>query len=118
MDFLLNGLLPKQIGIAICKVCKIYNSERKISTLTESELKLVVSKIKDFSLKVTGTKGFQNAQVTCGGVEVNEINPETMQSKKCSGLYFTGEIIDVDGACGGFNLQWAWASGMLAAELK
>ncbi len=118
MDFLLNGLLPKQIGIAICKVCKIHNGERKISTLTESELKLVVSKIKDFSLKVTGTKGFQNAQVTCGGVDVNEINPETMQSKKCSGLYFTGEIIDVDGACGGFNLQWAWASGMLAAELK
>ncbi len=118
MDFLLNGLLPKQVGIAICKVCKLYKSERKISTLTDGEMKLIVSRIKDFSLRVTGTKGFQNAQVTCGGVDVREINPETMQSKKCSGLYFAGEIIDVDGACGGFNLQWAWASGMLAAELK
>ena len=47
-----------------------------------------------------------------------EIDPETMQSKKCSGLYIAGEIADVDGACGGFNLQWAWASGMLAGELK
>lgn len=118
LDYLLNGILPKQIGIAICKVCKVYKSERKISTLNDAELKSVASKIKGFSLKVTGTKGFQNSQVTCGGVSVSEIEPETMQSKVCEGLYFAGEIIDVDGACGGFNLQWAWASGMLAAELK
>ncbi len=118
LDYLLNGILPKQIGIAICKACKIYKGERKISTLNDAELKMLASKIKDFSIKVTGTKGFQNAQVTCGGVSVNEIDPETMQSKICEGLYFAGEIIDVDGACGGFNLQWAWASGMLAAELR
>lgn len=117
-DYLLNGILPKQIGVAICKVCKLYKSERLISDFSDKELEMIISKIKDFSLKVTGTKGFQNAQVTCGGVSVDEIDPETMQSKICRGLYLTGEIVDVDGDCGGFNLQWAWASGMLAGELK
>ena len=118
LDYLLNGMLPKQIGVAICKTCGIYKSERKISTLNDAQLKSVASKIKDFSLRVTGTKGFQNSQVTCGGIPAREIDSLTMQSKICEGLYFAGEIIDVDGACGGFNLQWAWASGMLAAELR
>lgn len=118
LDYLLNGVLPKQLGIAICKVCNLYKNDKTISALSDKELKIIASKIKDFSLKVTGTKGFPNAQVTCGGIPVGEIEPETMQSKKCSGLYLTGEIIDVDGDCGGFNLQWAWASGMLAGELK
>lgn len=118
LDYLLNGILPKQLGIAICKVCNLYKNDKTVSSLSDRELKAIASKIKDFSLKVTGTKGFQNAQVTCGGVSVDEIEPETMQSKKCKGLYFAGEIIDVDGDCGGFNLQWAWASGLLAGELK
>lgn len=118
LDYLLNGILPKQLGIAICKVCNLYKNDKTVSSLSDRELKAIASKIKDFSLKVTGTKGFQNAQVTCGGVSVDEIDPETMQSKKCKGLYFAGEIIDVDGDCGGFNLQWAWASGLLAGELK
>ncbi len=118
LDYLLNGILPKQLGIAICKVCNLYKNDKTISSLRDRELKAIASKIKDFSLKVMGTKGFQNAQVTCGGVSVDEIDPETMQSKKCKALYFAGEIIDVDGDCGGFNLQWAWASGLLAGELK
>ena len=80
-------------------------------------MRRIAEKIKNFPLEVTGTKGFANAQVTCGGVRTSEINRETMQSKICDGLYFAGEIIDVDGGCGGFNLQWAWASGMLAGEV-
>lgn len=118
LDYLLNGILPKPLGIAICKACGLYKSDKTVFGLNDKELKITASKIKDFSLKVTGTKGFNNAQVTCGGVSVDEINPETMQSKKCKGLYLAGEIVDVDGDCGGFNLQWAWASGMLAGELK
>lgn len=118
LDYLLNGILPKALGVAICKVCKLYGSDRTVSGLSDKELKITASIIKDFSLKVTGTKGFNNAQVTCGGVPVDEIDPETMQSKKCKGLYIVGEIVDVDADCGGFNLQWAWASGMLAGELK
>lgn len=118
LDYLLNGVLPKQLGIAVCKVCSLYKNDKTILALSDKELKIIASKVKDFSLKVTGTKGFQNAQVTCGGIPAYEIDSETMQSKKCSGLYLAGEIIDVDGDCGGFNLQWAWASGMLAGELK
>ncbi|MBQ4626830.1 MAG: NAD(P)/FAD-dependent oxidoreductase [Clostridia bacterium] len=118
LEHFLSGVLPKQLGIIICKASGVYKSERKAGSLTDGELKTISKAIKDFSLKVTGTKGFLNAQVTCGGVPVHEIDPETMQSKKCSGLYIAGEIADVDGACGGFNLQWAWASGMLAGELK
>ncbi len=118
LDNLLTGFLPKAVGIAICKATKLYSGEKTIKELSIKEIKLIAEKIKNFPVEITGTKGFVNAQVTSGGIKVDEINPETMQSKKCKGLYFAGEIIDVDGGCGGFNLQWAWASGMLAGELK
>ena len=117
VDNLLTGFLPKVVGIAICKAAKLYKSDRLISELDEKEIRIIAEKIKNFSLEVTGTKGFANAQVTSGGVSVKEIDEKTMQSKICDGLYFAGEIIDVDGGCGGFNLQWAWASGMLAGEV-
>lgn len=118
MDNLLTGFLPKAVGIAICKASNLYKSDKKISELTLKELKIIAEKIKNFPIEITGTKGFANAQVTGGGINTDEIDPETMQSKKCKGLYFAGEIIDVDGGCGGYNLQWAWASGMLAGELN
>ena len=59
---------------------------------------------------------WDNAQVTAGGIELSEINPETMESKLCKNLYITGEVLDIDGPCGGYNLQWAWASGKLAGS--
>ena len=118
MDNLLTGFLPKAVGIAVCKDAKLYKQDKTISELSERDLRLIAEKIKNFPLEVTGTKGFFNAQVTSGGVNTNEIDKKTMQSKICDGLYFAGEIIDVDGGCGGFNLQWAWASGMLAGEVN
>lgn len=118
MDNLLTGFLPKAVGISICKASKLYNNKKRIDELSLKEIKTIAEKIKNFPLEITGTKGFTNAQVTSGGIKTEEIEPETMQSKKCVGLYFAGEIIDVDGSCGGFNLQWAWSSGMLAGELK
>lgn len=118
IDNLLTGFLPKAVGIAICKATKLYKADKNISELSERELRAIAEKIKNFPLEITGTKGFINAQVTSGGIKTEEIDPETMQSKICKGLYFAGEIIDVDGGCGGFNLQWAWASGMLAGELN
>lgn len=68
------------------------------------------------SFNITGTKGWPDAQVTAGGVNVSEINPETMESLLVPGLYFAGEVIDVDGYCGGFNLTWAFVSALLAAR--
>ena len=118
VDNLLTGFLPKAVGIAICKACKLYKSDKLISELNEKDIRKIAEKIKNFPLEVTGAKDFKDAQVTSGGIKTNEIDEKTMQSKICRNLYFAGEIIDVDGGCGGFNLQWAWASGMLAGELN
>ena len=63
---------------------------------------------------MTGTNSFEQAQVCCGGVDVRQVCPETMESRLAPGLFFAGEILDVDGICGGYNLQWAWSSGRLA----
>ncbi len=118
IENLLTGILPKAAGIAICKASKLYKSDAVIAGLSDRDLRAIAEKIKSFPLEIMGTKGFLNAQVTSGGINVKEINEKTMESKLCKNLYFAGEIIDVDGGCGGFNLQWAWASGMLAAELN
>lgn len=118
IDELLTGILPKMTGIQICKSIKIYSSDKKISSLTDNDCRKLAERIKRYSLCITGTKDFKDSQVTRGGVKTNEINPETMESTVCRDLYFAGEIIDVDGGCGGFNLQWAWSSGLLAGELK
>ena len=65
---------------------------------------------------VTGTQGFEQAQVTAGGVSMDGFDPETMPSRRVPGLYGAGELMDVDGDCGGFNLQWAWSSALIAAR--
>ena len=70
--------------------------------------------IKRLRLKVTGAGGFAEATITRGGVKREEIDSKTMESKICKGLYFAGEVIDVDGPCGGYNLQIAWSTGVLA----
>ena len=118
MDNLLTGILPKQIGIQILKSCNIYYGGAVISDFSDNMISEIVKSIKCFSLEITGTKGFANSQVTCGGINCKEIDKETMKSLLVDNLYFCGEIIDVDGRCGGFNLQWAFASGLTAGELK
>ena len=69
-----------------------------------------------FPLPVTGTQGFKNAQVTAGGISLDEVDPKTMQSRLMSGLYLAGELLDVDGPCGGYNLHFAFASALTAAR--
>ena len=120
LENLLCGILPKQIGLDILKRAEIFEGNAVISPgrFSENMIELLESVIHDYALRITGTRGFANAQVTSGGVDINEIDPLTMQSELIPGLYFSGEIIDVDGGCGGFNLQWAFASGLLAGELN
>ena len=67
-------------------------------------------------MSITGDTGFENAQTTQGGVDLNEINEETMECKKIPGMYLAGEVLDVDGMCGGYNLQWAWSTGYIAGK--
>jgi len=79
------------------------------------DISIVSDRIKNFTLKVTGTLGFDYAQVTKGGIPLREVNP-SLESKKVKGLYFAGEILDVDGECGGYNLQWAYSSARTVAD--
>ncbi|HYL91811.1 MAG TPA: NAD(P)/FAD-dependent oxidoreductase, partial [Alphaproteobacteria bacterium] len=64
-----------------------------------------------------GTEGFEKAEVTCGGVDTDDLNPKTMESRTVPGLFFIGEVVDVTGQLGGFNFQWAWASGFVAGQV-
>ena len=87
-----------------------------ILNLSGGDLYKIWNLLKELRIPVKRTKGFDQAQVTTGGICVGEVNPDTMESKLVSGLYIAGEMLDVDAICGGYNLQWAWASGKLAAK--
>lgn len=112
---LLSMILSKKIGQVIVKYCGI-NLNTKASTLTVRDLKALANAIKNFKLSIIGTKGFTNAQVTLGGAEISEFDPNTMQSNLCKNLYACGEVLDITGDCGGYNLQWAFSSGYVAGK--
>ncbi len=111
----LTGMLNKRVGQAILKMCGLKLGD-KVATLKTPDIKQIASVIKGMKFKVTGTTGFDNSQVTAGGLDTTQFNPQTMESKKERGLYCIGEILDIDGDCGGFNLQWAWSSAICAAN--
>lgn len=90
----------------------------KVEDLTNDELDLLCHYILNNNYKITDDNGFENAQVTSGGIDLKEIDVETLESLKEKNLYFCGEILDVDGACGGYNLSFAWISGLLAGNIK
>ena len=90
--------------------------EQRIADLTEEEIVKTVRSIKNFEIPVTGLKGWKEAQITCGGVAAEEITAGTMESKIVPGLYFSGEVTDYAGPCGGFNLHHAWLTGILAGK--
>ena len=108
------GMVNKKVGMVVMKYADVLPFSRISDTITDSEIKRICYALKNFKLKVTGTMSWNNAQVTAGGVLTDDINPETMESKLCKGLFITGEILDIDGDCGGYNLQWAWSSGYIA----
>ena len=110
-----TGALNKRLGQVVLKYCGFKLSDSALS-LTEKDAEKIAAALKDFRFRVLSNTGFLNSQVTAGGLSTREFDPETMECKKRSGLYCVGEILDIDGDCGGFNLSFAWASGMLAAE--
>lgn len=89
---------------------------RPVNRLTDGELKQIAEKISDWRVKFTDTEGYSRAEVTLGGVSTRELSSQTMESKKVPGLYFIGEVVDVTGWLGGYNFQWAWASGYAAGN--
>jgi len=112
---LFTGFLNKKVGREILKICNVLPFSKSCSEITNHEIKSPASKVKCLSFEIDDTNGFENAQVTAGGILCSEFNPLTMESKKVKGLYAAGEMLDVDGDCGGFNLQWAFSSGYIAA---
>lgn len=109
----LDKLLPKKIVPTIVKLCAIKPST-KVNQITKEQRARLVSLLKDLKVTVMGFRPIEEAVITSGGINVKEISPKTMQSKLCEGLYFAGEIIDVDAYTGGFNLQIAFSTGHLA----
>lgn len=111
----LIGLINKRLIVPLLKYCNI-EFEKEISKLNSQELKCLIDGLFAFKSKVTGSQGFGQAQSTNGGISTKEICDKTMESKLVSNLYLAGEIIDIDGDCGGYNLQWAWSSGYIAGK--
>ena len=111
----LDNLLPKKLIPVIVELSKI-PPHKKVNEITKDERKYLVSLLKDFKFSVKGFRPIEEAIITSGGVNVKEINPKTMESKIVPGLFFAGEIIDVDAYTGGFNLQIAFSTGYLAGK--
>ena len=114
-EYLLGGLVPKALGSAVIKSALGF-LPKTAKEITEESAKKIALELKGFTLTLKGTKSFNDAQITKGGADVRQFDSKTMMSKKIDGLYSCGEILDVDGACGGFNLAWAFASGRLAGK--
>ena len=103
----LNKFLLERSGIS---------PETRFSTLKKDQIKVICRNYTEFNLRCEGVKGFKQAEVTAGGIPLEEIKYQTMESKKKTGLYFAGEILDVDGLIGGYNFQWAWSTGYIAGR--
>lgn len=110
-----TGMFNKRVGQVILKLAG-FKLTQKAAEISSFGIKKIVHIIKGMEFAVTGTTGFANAQVTAGGLKTKQFNPKTMESLDCKNLYCVGEILDIDGDCGGFNLQWAWSSAMAAAD--
>ncbi|MBQ8571926.1 MAG: aminoacetone oxidase family FAD-binding enzyme [Ruminococcus sp.] len=111
---IMTGIFHKRIAQALIKSARI-SFDKKVKDLTEREIKTLAKLINNFDFNISGLADFNNAQLTKGGVKGDEINPDTMESKKIKGLYIIGEAIDCNGDCGGYNLHFAFATGYIAA---
>ena len=113
MEDLLTGILHNRLGRVLTKAAGI-KGKQYANQISHAELKEVVAAVKGLKIDLTEPLGMDSAQVTAGGVLTEGFNPQTMESKLVPGLYACGEVLDVDGDCGGYNLQWAWSSGRCA----
>jgi hypothetical protein len=110
---LLSRHLPKRFAHAWCE---LYAASRPLKQYNKSQLEDVARRLHDMQITPTGTEGFKKAEVTAGGVSTTELSSQTMEAKRVPGLYFIGEVVDVTGQLGGYNFQWAWASGFAAGQ--
>lgn len=111
----LAGRLPAAVAAAVIARLAL-DPARQLAHLTREERRSLVHALLEWPLPVTGSRGYNYAEATAGGIRLDEIDPATMESRVCRGLYLVGEILDVDGRIGGFNFQWAWSSGYVAGR--
>ena len=110
---ILGEKLPKRFAE---KFVQLVNMNRPINQLNEKQIGDLAQQLHNWSIHPAGTVGYRKAEVTRGGVDTNELSSKTMEAKKVAGLYFVGEVVDVTGQLGGYNFQWAWASGFAAGQ--
>ncbi len=113
---LLTGILHNRLGKVVLRLCDT-TLPQTMGAWTEDQLKKAAHTVKYFPMTVTGVMGLEHAQVTGGGAPTSEFRADTLESRLCPNLFATGEVLDIDGDCGGYNLQWAWSSGRLAGKL-
>ena len=115
MGSFFTGLLNQKLGNTILKLANI-DSKLSVSKLSDKQLKALGALTVSFKAECMEVNPFASAQCAAGGINTTEVDPHTMESKLVKGLYFAGEILDIDGICGGYNLQWAWSSGFIAGN--
>jgi len=114
LAFSFTGFINKRLTPVLLKASGIKDINKLAGQVTSGERNAIINTLQDWRLTVTGAHSWQRAQVTAGGVWVNEVDQKTLASKLVPGLFFAGEILDIDGDCGGYNLQSAWSSGFIA----
>lgn len=115
MESFFTGLLHQKLGQLLLRMASV-RPELPVAELSEKQLRSLASLSVRFKAECVEMNGFLQAQVVAGGVDTTEVDPGTMASRLVPGLYFAGEVLDIDGICGGYNLQWAWASGFVAGR--
>jgi predicted Rossmann fold flavoprotein len=110
-----TGMLPRRIGEALCRTAGI-PAQLLLGRLADAQADALAALLCDWRFPITGLQPFDSAQVTAGGIDARDFDSSTMESSLTPGLYAAGEVLDVDGDCGGFNLHFAWASGLLAGR--
>lgn len=113
-EFLVGMFHSKLIDLFL-KIAKV-DSKTFVKDVSERQWQILLILFKSFFVEIEGTNSFEQAQICAGGVRTTEVNPYTLESLLEKGVYLTGELLDVDGICGGYNLQWAWATGFIAGE--
>lgn len=116
IEELLTGILSKRIALSALKEGGLSPLGRRVGEIKEKQLKRLCQILKGWEFEAAPPGSFQQAQVTAGGIPAKELDMEKMASRKKDGLYFAGELLDLDGKCGGYNLHWAWVSGIIAGK--
>lgn len=114
----LIGFINKKLISVILLEAGFEDLNKECGKLNKKEIYKIIDILKEWKFEVIGHNSWQQAQSTAGGVDMSEVNPNTLESVKVKGMYLSGEILDVDGDCGGFNLQWAWSSGYVAGHFS